>query len=106
MKGQILKRELNFIGVIILFFLANGLYLGLKTFLLLSHFHGIYTANEASKSTNLYNRALGENWDYLELLLNKIDATRAIHFYTSFVWGAILIIGLIVRLSYSKSQTQ
>lgn len=105
MKKTQLKTELSFVGVIILLFVANGLYLSLKTELLYSHYQEIYRANEASKSTSLFGGGLGDNWSYLNLLLDKIDSTTAIHSYTPFIWIAILLIGLIVRqLSNSKLQ--
>lgn len=105
MKKSRLKTELSFVGVIILLFVANGLYLSLKTHLLYSHYHGVYRANKTGKSTSIFGGGLGDNWDYLNLLLDKIETTRAVHSYTPFIWIAILIIGLIVRqLSNLKLQ--
>lgn len=102
MNKKFIRQELSFVGVILLLFISNGLYLGIKNGILYSYFHGIYVQNEASKSTSLFNSALGEHWEYLNALLNKIDSTRAIHGYTPYIWLVIFIISIIVRLVLNK----
>lgn len=98
-----IKQELRFSVTILLLFLANALYLGLKTFILYLYFHSMYSVKTANKDNRFDLYSPEKNWSSkqefsLNALLDKIDSTNLLHSFTPFIWLAILVTGIIIRL--------